>query len=211
VITAADAWERYAANVLPRRGTNAAGATTWLNWTQYPDHGPDESVLGDLRGRTVLELGSGTGSNLAHVATTAAYCVGVDLAPSRTIAARATWGDRPNLKFVTADALNYLTARSMRFDAVYSIFGAVWFTDPRILLPLVRNRMAPGGVFAFSQLPATENPPASPDRAITKWNYSLDQWARLLTVEGFDSVTTEVILAPAAHQPGTLLVRARAC
>ncbi|MET9627107.1 hypothetical protein ABZX92_06560 [Lentzea sp. NPDC006480] len=40
----AQIWERYAAKYEPRRAVNAAGATTWLNWAQYPDHGPDETV-----------------------------------------------------------------------------------------------------------------------------------------------------------------------
>src|SRR2546427_451917 len=84
----------------------AAGATTWLNWTQYADHGPDDSVLGDLRGRRVLELGSGSGCNLAHLATLGACCVGVDLAPSRAVVAQQTWGHLPNLDFVTGDVVD---------------------------------------------------------------------------------------------------------
>ena len=67
---------------------NAAGAATWFNWTQHPDHGSNEAVLGDVCGRTVLELGSGSGANLAHLAALGAYCTGVDLAPSRVAGAR---------------------------------------------------------------------------------------------------------------------------
>ncbi|GAU68551.1 methyltransferase [Streptomyces sp. NBRC 110611] len=77
------AWERYAAGRTPRRAVNAAGATTWLNWTQYPDHGPDESLLGPVRGLRVLELGCGTGCNLAHLANLGARCVGIDIVPSQ--------------------------------------------------------------------------------------------------------------------------------
>ena len=150
----AEIWERYAAKYTPRRTVNAAGATTWLNWTQYPDHGPDETVLGDLRGKRVLELGAGAGANLAHLATLGAVCTGIDIAPSRADVARQTWGHLGRLEFVTSDALDYLAATSSTFDVVYSIFGAVWFTDPEALFPLVRKKMADGGVFAFSHLPA---------------------------------------------------------
>jgi len=38
--------------------------------------------------------------------------------------------------------------------AVYSMFGAACFTDPSRLFPLVRERLAPGGRFVFSQPPA---------------------------------------------------------
>ncbi|MGH3796648.1 MAG: class I SAM-dependent methyltransferase [Pseudonocardiaceae bacterium] len=207
--TATQAWERYAEKARPRRETNAAGAATWLNWTQYPDHGPDEAVLGEVRGRTVLELGSGAGSNLAHLATLGAHCTGVDLAPSRAPAAQHSWGHLTNLDFVTADVVDYLTATSATFDVVYSIFGAVWFIDPGILLPLVGNRMTPGGVFAFSHLPA-RTPATRSDRVITKWDHPAEHWVRSLNAQGFADATAEIIPAPTTDQPGTLLVRALA-
>lgn len=207
--SAVEAWERYAEKARPRRPVNAAGATTWLNWTQYADHGPDESVLGDVSGRAVLELGSGSGSNLAHLGSIGAHCTGVDIAPSRTVAAAQAWGHLPNVRWVTADVVTYLSEVQARFDVVYSIFGAVWFTDPEILLPLVRNKMTPGGVFAFSHLPATDKV-VSVDRAVRKWEYPADRWVQMLTAEGFRSATSEVIPGPASDQRGTLLVRALA-
>lgn len=208
-MSAAEVWERYAQRAPARRQANAAGAETWLNWTQYDDHGPNETVLGDLSGRTVLELGSGTGANLAHVARSAARCIGVDLAPSRVAAARQTWGGRSSLEFVTADAVDYLTAVPVRFDIIYLIFGAVWFTDPAVLLPLVRNKLTPDGVFVFSHLPATEEPtPPRSGRVVRKWHYSVEQWTALLLAAGFGGVTAEVIPAPRADLTGTLLVRA---
>lgn len=205
-MSATEAWERYASNARPRRRVNAAGASTWLNWTQYPDHGPNESVLGELAGRRVLELGSGTGSNLAHLATLGAICTGVDLAPSRTDTATTDWGHLSGLEFVTADAVTFLTETDEIFDVVYSIFGAVWFTDPAALLPLVRKRMRPGGIFVFSHLPATEVGVTS-GRAVSKWNYPAEQWEQLLTTAGF-TATTEIIPAPVVSQVGTLLARA---
>lgn len=179
-----------------------------MNWTQYPDHGPDEAVLGDVRGKKVLELGSGSGCNLAHLATLGAHCVGVDIAPTRTSTADSKWGHLPAIEFLTADVVDYLSAGTASFDVVYSIFGAVWFTDPGVLLPLVRDRMSPGGILAFSHLPATGDEP-KPGRLITKVNLSAERWKARLAAAGFGAVTTEVVPAPTPGEPGTLLVTAR--
>ncbi|GGP94395.1 class I SAM-dependent methyltransferase [Streptomyces melanogenes] len=209
---AVTAWERYAQNRQPRRAVNAAGARTWLNWTQYPDHGPDESVLGEIQGRRVLELGCGTGCNLAHLAAQGAVCVGVDIAPSQREKAEARWGHFPGLSFVTAEATEFLKGCPGMFDAVFSIFGAVWFTNPQQLLPLVRQQLMPGGVFAFSHKPpAEEQGPVGilrEARAVSRWDYSGDEWATLLDSAGFANITAKVIPPPGRESLGTLLVRA---
>ncbi|MDX8030870.1 class I SAM-dependent methyltransferase [Lentzea sp. BCCO 10_0856] len=205
----AEIWERYAAKYTPRRAVNAAGATTWLNWTQYPDHGPDETVLGDLRGKRVLELGSGAGANLAHLATLGAVCTGIDIAPSRAGLARQAWGHLGRLEFVTADVLGYLTDTNIMFDVVYSIFGAVWFTDPEALFPLVRMRMSHGGVFAFSQSPATAQENET-GQIVRQRHLPVHQWIEQLTATGFREIVAETIDAPELGKPGTVLVHARA-
>ncbi|MGD3111314.1 class I SAM-dependent methyltransferase [Streptomyces sp. YGL11-2] len=207
-----EAWERYAAGRKPRRAVNAAGATTWLNWTQYADHGPDESLLGPVRGRRVLELGSGAGCNLAHLATLGAECVGIDIAPSQRAKAEARWGGTPGLTFQTAEATEFLTNHPDSFDVVLSIFGPVWFTDPTTLLPLVRQSLAAGGVFAFSHKPPqADQKPVSPlreARAVSRWDYPTHQWAALLASVGFVNITTHIIEPPDSEREGTLLVRA---
>lgn len=212
-VAAAQAWERFAAQARPRRQANAAGAHTWFNWTQYPDHGPAETVLGDVRGRAVLELGSGSGANLAHLATQGARCIGVDLAPTRESVARRMWGYLSNVDFRTADAVDFLASTPGLFDAVYSVFGATWFCDPDKLIHAVRSRLTPGGVFAFSH--------AAPDavssgratttgaaRAVTRWDRPGTWWAERLTEAGFLAVEDSIIPPPTQGKPGTLLVRA---
>lgn len=180
---------------------NAAGERTWFNWTQYPDHGPDESVLGDVRGKAVLDLGSGSGANLAHLVTLGARGIGVDIAPARAVAARRLW---PGGNFVTADATDYLANTANRFNVVYSVFGPVWFTDPATFLPLVHDRLDPGGVLAFSHLPtATDH-----RRAVRTWHLAPEQWSSLLRDHGFRSPTATVIPGPRPENVGTLLVRA---
>lgn len=206
--TPAEVWDSFAVRAKPRRLVNAAGAATWLNWTQYPDHGPDESVLGPIRDKRIIELGSGAGANLAHLATLGAtQCTGVDIAPTRTAAAIERWGAAPNIEFITADALEHLATHPGQYEIVYSIFGAVWFTDPQQLLPIIHEALTPGGVLVFSHLPNSDT--AVPrDRLIMKHHLSIPQWKQALDAAGFDSITTEIIPAPVIDNQGTLLVRA---
>lgn len=76
-------------------------------------------------------------------------------------------------------------------DAVYSVYGAAWFTDPTVLLPAVRERLRPGGVLVFSQRPAAEGcydcqasyiqRGADEDPLIVKrWDYEPAAWEQLL-------------------------------
>ncbi|MEV0442691.1 methyltransferase domain-containing protein [Streptomyces spectabilis] len=208
-MTLADVWDRFADDRVPRRTVNAYGATTWMNWTQYPDHGPNESVLGDVTGRRVLELGSGAGSNLAHLATLGADCVGVDVAPSREQTAQERWGHLPGLEFRTAEATDHLTQCSDRYDVVYSIFGAVWFVAPAVLLPLIRGRLNAGGILAFSQLPPGTQQLAS-GQAAMRHDHSPKEWADLLSHHGFKDVQTDVIEPPSGRKVGTMLIRSAA-
>ena len=204
---AARAWNGFADKATPRRAVNAAGARTWLNWTQYPDHGPDEAVLGPVAGKRVIELGSGAGANLAHLATLGAHCVGVDIAPARAVTAARAWGHLPNLEFITDDAGSHLAAFPGRYDVAYSIFGAVWFTDPELLLPLIHRALTPGGVLAFSHSPVSGN---APHQWITQHHLSVDRWEALLTAAGFGQIQSQLIPAPSAGKAGTHLIRATA-
>ena len=203
----AESWDRYAVGSKPRRTVNATGDATWLNWTQYADHGPNESVLGPMAGRRVLELGSGSGCNLAHLVTLGATGHGVDIAPAREAAARERWGNLPGLEFRTADAAAFLNETDETFDVVLSIFGAVWFVDPDALLPLIRSRMESGGILAFSHVPPGAQGPG-PARAGLRYDHTPDEWGRILTRHGFSRVHVCLIGPPAGETVGTMLVRA---
>ncbi|MEV4501566.1 class I SAM-dependent methyltransferase [Streptomyces klenkii] len=215
------AWDTYARRRPGRRRTNARGETTWFNWTQYPDHGPGAEVLGMGRVGTVLELGCGTGGNLAHVATLGHRAVGVDVSPVQLDAARARWGGLPGLELRRSGALDFMSETPERFDAVFSVFGAVWFTDPARMLPAVRRVLGPGGVLAFSQRPAVEgcygcqasyiNQADDPNPLVVKrWDHTAATWAALLQEHGFRTPTATEIAPPEGWKTGTLLVRAGA-
>lgn len=219
-MTQTQAWDTYSKQKPERRPTNAAGATTWFNWTQYPDHGPGAEVLSVGPGASVLELGCGKGGNLAHITTIGARAVGVDVSLAQISAAEARWSGTGMILHHT-EALKFLGESGKQFDAVYSVFGAVWFTDPAALLPAIRRRLRPGGVLAFSHRPPVEgcygcqasyiNRSEDEDPLIVKrWDYDPDRWVEILTGHGFASVTARVLPAPTGRRKiGTLLVRAQ--
>ncbi|MFE3250227.1 class I SAM-dependent methyltransferase [Streptomyces sp. NPDC059209] len=214
------AWDTYAQQKPERRPTNARGETTWFNWTQYPDHGPGVDVLGIGPDGSALDLGCGKGGNLAHVAALGARAIGVDVSLAQLKAAEARWSDTGMVLHRT-DAARFLAKSGEDFDAVYSVFGAVWFTDPDVLLPAIRRRLRPGGVLAFSHRPPVEgcygcqasyiNRSEDEDPLVVKrWDYEPHRWVEILREHGFPAATARVLPAPPGPRTvGTLLVRAQ--
>ncbi|MFF6869256.1 methyltransferase domain-containing protein [Streptomyces sp. NPDC012450] len=135
--------------------------------------------------------------------------------------ARERWPDAAGTELHQGDALAYLGETSTVFDAVFSVFGVAWFTDPGALLPAVHANLKPGGVFAFSQRPPVEGCygcqasyiPRGPDEdpaIVKRWDYEPEIWCSLLKEYGFPEPTATVLPAPErdTRTTGTLLVRA---
>jgi SAM-dependent methyltransferase len=213
------AWDTYAHTKPHRRATNSRGETSWFNWTQYADHGPGAELLALTPGDRALDLGCGSAGNTAHLATLGVHATGIDLSPAQLAKARERRPHVPGLHLHQADALTYLAAAPDPFDAIYSVFGAAWFTDPALLLPAAHASLRPGGVLAFSQRPPVEGCygcqasyiPRGPDEdpaVVKRWDHEPEAWAQLLGEHGYIDVTASVIPAPAgARRTGTLLVR----
>ncbi|MDT0308099.1 class I SAM-dependent methyltransferase [Streptomyces sp. DSM 44917] len=147
--------------------------------------------------------------------------VGVDFSPVQVERARTWWRDERRVSFVRAMAGAFLTADTATYDAVYSVWGAVWCTDPEELLPLIAARLTDGGVLAFRQAEPTADA-WGPQRmggtwlegredelTVLRWQYSPALRTDLLKRSGFADVAATALAAPAPGQPGTLLVRAR--
>ncbi|MFJ6568905.1 class I SAM-dependent methyltransferase [Streptomyces sp. NPDC091292] len=203
-------WDAYAESAF--RGDMAPV----FHWTQYAGHGPGPELLGDPK--SALEIGCGTGRALAHLAGLGVTALGVDLSPVMVRRTSERWADS-GAEFVCGEVLEFLGADTTKYDAVYSIFGAAWFTDPVKLFPLVRQRLSPGGAFVFSQPPAI--PGAYGPQGMYKggfagkamftyrYSYKPAKWERLLLHSGFREAEATVLEAPTPGHIGTLIVRAR--
>ncbi|MFE2127808.1 class I SAM-dependent methyltransferase [Streptomyces amritsarensis] len=217
--TRSAAWDEYAQTKPQRRTTNARGESTWFNWTQYADHGPGAEVLALKPGETALDLGCGAGGNAAHLASLGMRAVGIDLSPKQLAKARDRWSDVDGMELHQGDALAYLGETYTVFDAIYSVFGAGWFSDPGLLLPIVHANLKPGGVFAMSQRPPIEGCygcqasyiPRGPDEdpaVVKRWDYEPDVWALILKEHGYVDVSASVIAPPpGTRRTGTLFIR----
>ncbi|MBT2477237.1 class I SAM-dependent methyltransferase [Streptomyces sp. ISL-94] len=184
-------------------------------WTQYEGHGPGLDLLGAPA--SVLELGCGDALELVLFARQGIPVTGLDLAPAHVDRARKRCAGLP-ARFFQQDATAFLTRTDEAFDAVSSRFGAVWFTNPRELLPLIRKRLTPKGILLFTHGPAVDGcygpqgmyPGALRGRpiAVKRWSYTPQMYEEMLAEAGFGRVEAQVLEAPDPLDLGTLMVRA---
>jgi SAM-dependent methyltransferase len=111
----------------------------------------DARLLGDVRGRRVLELGSGAAACSRWLSLQGADPVAMDLSAGMLRQARAA-SDRSGVRvpLVQADALA-LPFPDQAFDIVCTAFGAVPFVaDSGAVMREVARVLRPGGTWAFS-------------------------------------------------------------
>jgi SAM-dependent methyltransferase len=119
-----------------------------FGWTQYPGHGPTEELL--EQPGSALELGCGFGGDIAYLARKGVRGVGVDMSARQVERARERWGGETGPRFYCDEAVRYLSGCAERFDAIYSRFGALWFSNPQQWAPLVHRTLTSRGVLVFS-------------------------------------------------------------
>ncbi|MFE6163287.1 methyltransferase domain-containing protein [Streptomyces sp. NPDC056486] len=217
-MTAAEYWDKYK----PHKGEGAQPApqTDRFNWTQYSDHGPGAEVLGQPR--RALELGPAEGKEAAYLAHQGVDVTAVDFSSIQVARARTFWQGTPGLAFVHEEARAFLASGTTVYDAIYSVWGAVWFTEPEELFPAIAERLAPGGIFAFSQAEPVAGfygPQQMRGRwlegrrhelTVLRWQFTPEMWADILKRHGFTDIDAHILKAPDPKDVGTLMVRAQA-
>ncbi|MFD5768905.1 NUDIX domain-containing protein [Streptomyces sp. NPDC127049] len=178
--------------------------------------GPGISVLGEVTGLRVLDLGSGVGRHAAHLAALGADVTAVDASPTQHQRALARYPDTPGLRLVCADAVDHLRGADP-YDLIYSVSG-VPFMDPHRLLPALANGLRPGGRLVFSAL-HTSSCGDGPSDSVTArpeilrlpgsdiehqmhmWVLEPQLWEDLLVDHGLVMETVTTIDSPQADQP----------
>jgi SAM-dependent methyltransferase len=223
--TSSDLWHHYG-RTRAERDREVPDIFHWI-WSQ--DSGPGPEVLGDLSERVVGDLGAGAARHAAHLVVhrEAARVDAVDASPRQYEMAADLFDHlAPRLRIVSCDALSHLMATANAYDVLYSVFGALDFTDPRELAPATVFALRPGGRLVFSTLAhyvggappqpdvvAAAVPARTPDGEATtmdRWVLQEHVWVKVLDEAGFTGICVDM-LPSAVRGPctaDTLLVTA---
>ena len=134
--------------------TGTGGSTGGYDTVRYGPDLPGERelrLLGDVKGKRVLDLGCGTGQAAIAFARQGAHAIAIDASASRLAAGRALaaaeevrieWhhGDLADLAFLRADSI----------DLAVSFFALGEVDDLDRVLRQVHRVVRPGGAFVFS-------------------------------------------------------------
>lgn len=196
-----------------------------IDWGFWPGVGPGAEVLGDLRGRRVLDVGSGPGHHAVHLARTYGALVdGVDASPTQHQRAVRDHGAEPGVQFFCADVAEHLRGAEP-YEAAYGLrtFGCI---EPSHLLGALRDGLVPGAPLVFSAL-HTDADRQGPSTEVetrqelirlrdeepiptTMWVLAPELWQVLLEAHGFTVEGVDLLRAPDAGNPVIVqLVRAR--
>ncbi|WP_150241769.1 class I SAM-dependent methyltransferase [Nocardiopsis quinghaiensis] len=205
--TVPEYWDRYASGV-----TADTALDTAFGWTQWDDHGPGRELLESPA--TALELGCGRGVEVAALVRDGVKAEGIDISPVQVQQARERWEPLGAL-FHQGDVCDFLASTEQQWEAIYSVWGAVWFTDPGVLLPMVHDRLMPGGrlVFAHAEpVPGAHGPQGMYGGGfrgrrvwLHQWAAQPQEWEELLRTAGFEHAQMWVEPAPEADHVGTLI------
>ncbi|WP_414505188.1 class I SAM-dependent methyltransferase [Streptomyces sp. NEAU-L66] len=228
MLAQASPWHLHSLQRTSAEAAEALAVPARMEWGTRPGQGPDADLLGpDLRGRHVLELGCGPGHNVAHVAVhRGATVTGVDLVGLQIRRARSHYGRLAGARFVAGHALHHLQATEEKYDAIYSVFGAIGLVAPELLLPAAAEHLEPGGTLAFSvphprragRHPSTDDRPRQdfvtlPDLTrlpIARWEFDAERWALHLAHAGLEITSSQELRdAGSGRWPTTLLITAR--
>ncbi|MEU5214337.1 class I SAM-dependent methyltransferase [Streptomyces sp. NPDC020742] len=206
--TSPDLWHHYGRT----RAATERAVPRAFRWTWSQDSGPGPEVLGDLNGRRIGDLGAGAARHAAHLAThhQPDWVTAVDASPAQHAMATDLFGHlAPCLSILQSDVVEHLHTMAGSYDMLYSVFGAVDFTDPQELLPAASTALRPGGRLVFSTLAHYLNgAPAQPDvvhadipaktpdgepTTMRRWVLQEHVWAKLLDGAGFTGIDVDVL------------------
>lgn len=126
----------------------AADVSVGLNWGW--DDVDDETLLGDVDGREVLELGCGGGQDTVGLAERGATVTGIDLSRKQLGHAVALFDERDLEIDVVEGTVTDLPFAANRFDLAFNTWVFQWVSDLRACFAETRRVLRPDGRLVFS-------------------------------------------------------------
>jgi ubiquinone/menaquinone biosynthesis C-methylase UbiE len=141
-----DWWDRNAANY-----QDACDIAVDIHYGPSSPNEDQLKLLGDLAGKSVLELGCGGGQCSVAFALRGARVIGIDFAAGQLDHARKLAADHGvAVHFLQQDVRDLAPIADASQDIVFSAFALMYLEDrPRVFREVFRV-VKPGGVFAFS-------------------------------------------------------------
>jgi SAM-dependent methyltransferase len=185
-----------------------------LAWGAYRIPEADLRVLGDLRGRDVLELGCGAAQWSIALAADGVCVTGLDLSERQLGHAR---GRDASLRLVQASGEQLPFADGV-FDVVFCDHGAMSFCEPEVIVPECARVLRPAGLLAFCcthpllyltwdwderrqtrklQMEYSALGRMPPEDGTIDWALPAGEWIRVLREHGFEVEDLLELVAPA--------------
>jgi SAM-dependent methyltransferase len=142
-------WDKRSDEYQAKHGPQlaAAGGAAWGVW-QLPES--ELQVLGEVRGRDVLELGCGAALWSIALHDMGANVVGLDISARQLEHARRLMAD-VGVDFPLVNSSAEATPfEDASFDIIFCDYGAMTFADPYRTVPEAARLLRPGGLLAFA-------------------------------------------------------------
>jgi SAM-dependent methyltransferase len=143
-----EVWTKANAEYTDRRATERWGKGE-PTWGVFGIPEAELSVLGDVAGKDVVELGCGTAYFAAWLAKLGARPVGLDITPAQLETARRMIAET-GIEFPLIEAsAESVPLPDESFDLALSEYGASIWCDPRRWIPEAHRLLRPGGELVF--------------------------------------------------------------
>ncbi len=132
-------------------GSEFLGATALPSWGGFLPSEDKLNLLGNISGKSVLEIGCGNGHSLEYVSKCGATDLwGLDISTNQIVRTQEYLKSKNiGANLICSPMEKKCGLHNNYFDVVYSVYGIGWTTDLDATFNLINSYLKDGGVFVF--------------------------------------------------------------